>query len=201
MSGFPVCGAGIPREDVLSGTPEQWRATVLDRAAALVYRDGTRPFAQAGEPGGRPLALRQPAHEDLHRVFALMRWQPAVATILLMGLTLATLGPVHRWRALGLATGIGGAIPLMARWPPMLTATLAGSDGTLSGEAAAVVATLARGPIIQSGTVTLGGLALWWSARRPVVDDDVEARLAAARAAREARRRAAAGLPPETRRM
>lgn len=61
VPGFPVRGAGIPREDVLSGTPEQWRATVLDRAAALVYRDGTRPFAQAGEPGGRPLALRQPS--------------------------------------------------------------------------------------------------------------------------------------------
>lgn len=195
VPGFPVGGAGIPREDVLSGTPEQWRAILLDRAAALVYRDGTRPFAQAGEPGGRPLALRL-LDEDLHRVFALVRWLPAVATILLVGLTLATLGPVHRWRALGLAAGIGGAIALTGALAAMLAATLAGSDGTLSGEAAAVVATLARGPIIQSGAVTLGGLALWWSARRPVVDDDVEARLAAARAAREARRRAAAGLPP-----
>ncbi len=200
VPGFPVRGVGIPRDDVLSGTPEQWRAILLDQAAALVYRDGTRPFAQAGEPGGRPLALRL-LDEDLHCVFAPVRWLPAVATSLLMALTLTTLGPVHRWRTLGFATAIGGAIPLFGALAAMLAATLAGSDGTLSGEAAAVVATLARGPIIQSGAVALGGGALWWSARRPVDDDDVETRITAARAAREARRCAAAGLPPDPRRI
>ena len=201
VPGFPVRGAGIPREEVLGGTPEQWRTILLNRAAALVYREGTQPFSQNGEPGGRPLALRL-LDEDLHRVFALARWLPAVAAILLVGITLGTLPAIHRWRALGLAMAIGGAIPLAGAVAAMLATTfVGGADGTLSGEAAAIVGTLTRGLIIQAGAVTLGGLALWWSAGRPVADDDVEARLAAARAARDARRRAAAGLPPEPRRM
>ena len=201
VPGFPVRGAGIPREDVLGGTPEQWRVILLDRAAVLVYRDGTRPFTEDVEAGDRPLALRL-LDEDLHRLLSLARWLPAVATVLLAALTVVALAPVRRWRALGIAVAIGGGMPLTGAVAALLAATvLGGPDGTLSGEAAAIVATLMRGPIIQSGAVTLGGLALWWSARRPVADDDVEARLAAARAGREDRRRAAAGLPPVPRRV
>jgi hypothetical protein len=201
VPGFPVRGAGIPREDVIGGTPEQWRMILLDRAAMLVYRDGTRPFTEDGEAGDRPLALRL-LDEDLNRLLNFARWLPAVATVLLAALTVVALAPVRRWRALGLAVTIGGAMPLAGAVAALLAATLLGGPGgTLSGEAAAIVRTLLRGPIIQSGAVTLGGLALWWSARRPVANDDVETRLAAARAAREARRRAAAGLPPEPRRL
>ena len=95
----------------------------------------------------------------------------------------------------------GATLPLLIALGASLAARLTGGgEGTLSGEAARVVAVLARGPLIQAGTVAAGGLALWWAARRPVDEDDPAARLAAARAERDARRRAAAGMPPEPRR-
>ena len=108
--------------------------------------------------------------------------------------------PIRRWRVLGTATAAGAAIPCLAAFLAFAVANIVGGgSGTLSGEVAAVVATLARGPLIEGGTVALGGLALWWWSGRPVNDGDPAARLATARAEREARRRAAAGLPPEPR--
>ena len=62
VPGFPVRGAGIPREEVLAGSPEDWRRALLDQSAALLYRDGTRPFAEDAraarfETGGGAWAL------------------------------------------------------------------------------------------------------------------------------------------------
>ena len=205
VPGFPVRGAGVPRDEVMTGSPEQWRRTLLDQSAALLYRDGTRLFAkdpQASrfETGGGAWALSLLGGR-LHDWFAWFRWFPALTTLALITGVLATLGPVRRWRVLGLALVAGAAFPVMLATAAILvTRTAGGPPGTLSGEAAAVVATLVRGPLIEGGAVALGGLVLWWWARRPVVDDDPAARLAAARAERDARRRAAAGLPPGPRR-
>ena len=62
VPGFPVRGAGIPRDEVLAGSPEEWRRTLLDQSAALLYRDGTRLFAEDAqasrfETGGGAWAL------------------------------------------------------------------------------------------------------------------------------------------------
>lgn len=200
--GFPVRGAGIPRDEALAGSPEQWRRTLLDQSAALLYRDGTRLFAEDAraarfETGGGAWTLSL-LGGWLHGWFALLRWFPASATLALAAGVLATLGRVRRWRVLGLALAAGAAFPVLLALAVIFVARSAGGPaGTLSGEAAAVVATLARGPLIEGGAVALGGLALWWWARRPVDGDDPVARLAAARARRDARRRLAAGLPPE----
>lgn len=200
VPGFPVNGAGIPREDVLSGTPEQWRAILLDRSAALVYRDGTGPFSAEGQGGGGPLALRL-LGERLHGWFRILRWFPGLATLGLGMVVAGTLPPVRRWRAIGLAMALGAALPLVGTCFVLAIASLSGGPSeTLSGEAAAVVATLTRGPIIQSVAVAVGGLVLWWRAGRSRSDEETAARLDAARAARDARRRAVAGLPPEPRR-
>jgi len=204
VPGFPVRGAGLSREEVLSGSPEQWRRTLLDRSAALLYREGTTPFAgrpdaSGFETGGGAWALSLLGGR-LHDWLALLRWLPTFAALMLVTGVLATRGPVRRWRVLGLALVAGAALPILLAVAIILVARLAGGPaGTLSGEAAAVVATLARGPLIEGASVALGGLALWWRARRPVSDDDPAAGIAAARAGRDARRRATAGLPPEPR--
>lgn len=205
--GFPVRGAGLPREEVMSGSPEQWRRSLLDQSAAILYRDGTGAFAEGSaasrfETGGGAWALSL-LDQRLHKWSARLRWIPAFATLALVTGVLATRGPVRRWRILGLAILAGAALPVALALAVMLAARFVGGPaGSLSGEAAAVVATLARGPLIEGGTVALGGLALWWWARRPAADDDDRhARIEAARAEREARRRAAAGLPPAPRRL
>ena len=206
VPGFPVRGAGIPRDEVLAGSPEEWRRTLLDQSAALLYRNGTRPFAEDAraarfETGGGAWALSLLGGR-LHDWFALLRWLPALTTLALIAGVLATLGPVRRWRVLGLALVAGTAFPVLFALAVILVARSAGGPaGTLSGEAAAIVATIARGPLIEGGAVALGGLALWWWARRPVDDGNPATRLAAARAGRDARRRQAAGLPPEPRRF
>lgn len=205
VPGFPVRGVGLPREEVLAGSPEQWRRALLDRSAALLYRDGTRPFAERPdasgfETGGGAWALSLLGGR-LHDWFALLRWPPALATLALITGVLATAGPVRRWRVLGLALVAGAAVPvLLAAAVILVTRFAGGPTGTLSGEAAAVIAILARGPLIEGGAVALGGLVLWWWARRPVSDDDPAMRIAAARADRDARRRLDAGMPPEPRR-
>ena len=205
VPGFPVRGAGIPREVVLSGTREEWRRALLDQSAALLYRDGTRLFADDAEAsrfvfGGGSWALSLLGGR-LHDWLKLIRWVPELAAVVLAAGVIVTLEPVRRWRVLGTATAAGAAIPCLAAFLAFAVANIVGGGpGTLSGEAAAVVATLARGPLIEGGTVALGGLALWWWSGRPVKDGDPAARLAAARAEREARRRAAAGQPPEPRR-
>ncbi len=205
VPGFPVRGAGIPRETVLAKSPEAWRRVLLDQSAALIYRDGTGAFAEDEaasqfETGGGAWALSLLGGR-LHDWFALLRWFPAVTTLALIAGVLATLGPVRRWRVLGLALAAGAVLPILLAIATVLVARSAGGPpGTLSSEAAAVVAALARGPLIEGGAVALGGLVLWWWARRPAAGDDLPARLAAARAERETRRRAAAGLPPEPQR-
>lgn len=205
VRGFPVRGAGLTRDEVLTGSPEAWRRTLLDQSAALLYRDGTRPLADGAtaarfEAGGGAWALSLLGGR-LHDWFVRVRWLPALATLALITGVLATQGAVRRWRVLGLALAGGAAGPVMFALAGIAAArAFGGPPGTLSGEAATVVAILARGPLIEGGAVVLGGLALWWWARRPVEEDDLAARLAAARAERDARRRAAAGLPPEPRR-
>ncbi|TAJ19779.1 MAG: hypothetical protein EPO65_05765 [Dehalococcoidia bacterium] len=199
VPGFPIEGVGIPREEVLTNTPEAWHAILLTRAAALIYRDGTGPFAADGHARGGPLALRL-LGDPIHGWFAILRWFPGIATLGLSVAIVSTLPPVRRWRTIGLAIALGGTLPLAGAILVLgLANFLGGAPGTLSGEAASVVATLARGPIIQSGAVTAGGLALWWWAGRSQ-SHDAQARLAAAREARDARRRAALGALPEPRR-
>lgn len=205
VAGFPVRGAGIPRDEVVAGTPEQWRRTLLDRSAVLLYDQGTHAFAESEEasgfePGGGAWAISL-LDGRVHRWLVILQWIPVLAVIVL-SIGLVTMQPlVRRWRLLGLTMAVGAVLPFFLALVTMLIATVAGgAPGTLSDEAADVVATLARGPAIQAGAVALGGLALWWWAGRPVTEEDPAARLAAARADREARRRAAAGLPPEPKR-
>ena len=201
VPGFPVRGAGLPHDEALAGSPEQWRRTLLDQSAALLYRNGTRPFAERPdasgfETGGGAWALSILGGR-LHDWFALLRWLPALATLALISGVLATFGPVRRWRVLGLALVSGAAFPILLAVAVILVARFAGGpSGTLSGEAAVVVATLARGPLIEGASLALGGLALWWWARRPISDDD----RAAVRTERDARRRLDAGMPPQPRR-
>lgn len=204
VPGFPVRGAGLPRDEALAGSPEQWRRTLLDQSAALLYRHGTSPFAERPdasgfETGGGAWALSLLGGR-LHDWFALLRWLPAFATLALISGVLATFGPVRRWRVLGLALVSGATLPVLLAIAMILARFAGGPAGTLSGEAAAVVATLARGPLIEGASVALGGFVLWWWARRPVSDDDPAMRIAAARAERGAQRRLDAGLPPEPRR-
>lgn len=205
VPGFPVRGAGLPREEVLTGSPEQWRRALLDRSAALLYREGTRPFAEQPdasdfETGGGAWALSL-LGDRLHDWFALLRWLPALATLALVTGVLATAGPVRRWRLLSLALIAGATLPVLLAAIVILVARFAGGPaGTLSGEAATVIAILARGSLIEGGAIVLGGLVLWWWARRPVSDDDPAMRIAAARADRDARHRLDAGMPPEPRR-
>lgn len=202
VRGFPVRGAGITRDEALSGSPEEWRRTLLDQSAALLYRDGTRPLADDDaaarfEAGGGAWALSL-LGGGLHDWSVRLRWLPALSTLALITGVLATLGPIRRWRVLGLALLVGAIAPVALALAVIVAArAAAGPPGTLSGEAAAVVAILARGPLIQGGAVAIGGFALWWWARRPVDEGDPQARLAAARAERDSRRRAAAGLPQE----
>ncbi len=205
VAGFPVRGAGIPRDDVLSGTREQWRRTLLDRAAALLYDQGTRVFAEHPEAarvdfGGGAWALNL-LDGRVHGWLVILQWPPILACVVLTVGLLVMEPPLRRWRLLGLAITVGATLPFLLTLATLLLATLAGGEpGTLSDEAAEVIATLAKGPLIQSGTVLIGGLILWWWSNRPVREEQEEvARLAAAHQEREARRRAAAGLPPEPR--
>lgn len=204
VRGFPVRGAGLTRDEALIGSPAEWRRTLLDQSAALLYRDGTRPLADGAtaarfETGGGAWALSLLGGR-LHDWFVRARWLPALSTLVLITGVLTTHVPVRRWRILGLALAGGAAGPVLFALAGIVAArAFGGPPGTLSGEAATVVAILARGPLIQGGTVVLGGLALWWWARRPVEEDDPQARLAVSRAERDARRRAAAGLPPAPR--
>ena len=205
VSGFPVRGVGLTREEVLAGSPDTWRGPLLDRAASVIYGEGLdvlseQPGTSRFETGGGAWALSL-LGASLHDWLALLRWPLGLATLALATGVLATLGPVRRWSVLGRVMVAGATLPLLIALGASLAARLTGGgEGTLSGEAARVVAVLARGPLIQAGTVAAGGLALWWAARRPVDEDDPAARLAAARAERDARRRAAAGMPPEPRR-
>lgn len=201
VPGFPVRGAGIPREQALSGSPDQWRRTLLDAAATVLYREGTRPFAERPdasgfEAGGGAWTLSVLGGR-LHHWFALLRWPPALATLALVTAILATAGPVRRWRVLGRALIVGAAGPVLLALAVILVTRFAGGPaGTLSGEVADVLATLARGPLIQGGAVALGGLALSWRARGPNGKDDLAARVAAARAERDAQRRSGEHASP-----
>lgn len=205
VPGFPVRGVGLTREEISGGTPDTWRDPLLRRAAAVLYREGLDAFS--GEPGtprfetgGGAWALSLLA-ASLHERFAFLRWPLGLGTLALAAGVLATLGPVRRWSVLGRVMAGGAVLPLLLAAAALAVTRLAGgAPGTLSGEAAGVAAVLARGPLIQAGTVVLGGLALWWVARRPVDEDDPTARLAAARAERDARRRGTGGVPPEPRR-
>lgn len=205
VRGFPVRGAGITRDEALTGSPEEWRRTLLDQSAALLYREGTRPLADDAaasrfEAGGGAWALSL-LGGGLHDWSVRLRWLPALSTLALITGVLATHRPVRRWRILGLALIGGASAPVVLALAVILVARAAGGPAdTLSGETAAVVAILTRGPLIQGGAIAIGGFALWWWARRPVDEDDPQARLAAARAERDSRRRAAAGLPQGPRR-
>jgi len=206
VAGFPILGAGIPRDEVLSGTRDQWRRTLLDRAAALLYERGTRVFAEQAATsrvdfGGGAWALNV-LDGRVHGWLVIAQWPPVLACVVLGVGVLVMQPPIQRWRILGLSVAVGAAPPFLLTLATLLLASVAGGEpGTLSGEAADVVGTLAKGPLIQSGTVLIGGLTLWWWSNRPVREEhDGAARVATARAEREGGRRAAAGLPPEPRR-
>lgn len=206
VPGFPIEGAGIPRDELLNGSPDEWRRALLDRAAAQIYDQGLQAFAERPEAsrfesGGGAWALSL-LDGRVHGWLVALQAVPIFASVALAVGVLVMYPAVRRWRVLGFTLAAGAVPPLLLAILALVAASVAGGKpGTFADEAARTIAVLTRGPLVHASTVALGGVVLWWWAGRPVREDaDAAARLATARAKRDARHHEAAAPPVTPRR-
>ncbi len=170
VPGFPVKAATLTAEAARSGSPDQWRSTLLSASADAIYGHGMSAFAQEAEGSdGQPLstpgntALVIEALTASRHTFAVVLTLIVGIGVLALGARVALLGEdASRFVAIGLAM-LGAAVLAAAATVVaamfLLVAALFGSS-QLADEVAAVARTLAWTPLWDALRLGVAGLVM-----------------------------------------